>query len=57
MRVFLTIRVGQQMMIYPNEEAARSAFDKIVAQSFPAEYVERVDAKMYRASQLSPDAP
>lgn len=118
------VNVGQQMMVYPNEDAARSAFEKIVAQSFPAEYsdrwitpaelefegrsdqmkiaclsgsingmpfsgcsvvarykdmvmdltanvfenrwltmeqfrrmVERVDAKMYRASQLSPDGP
>ncbi len=111
-------------MIYPNEDAARSAYEEIVAQAFPAGYsdrwltpaelefegrsdqikiaclsgsingmpfsgcraiaqysdmltyltgnvfenrwltmeqfrrlVERVDAKMYRASQLSPDAP
>ena len=118
------VNVGQQMMIYPNEDAARSAYEEIVAQSFPAEYsdrwltpaevefegrsdqmkiaclsgsingmpfsgcslvarykdmvmdltanvfenrwltmeqfrrlVERVDAKMYRASQLSPDGP
>jgi len=118
------VNVGQQMMIYPDEDAARSAYEEIAAQSFPAEYsdrwltpaelefegrsdqmkiaclsgsingmpfsgcsvvarykdmvmdltanvfenrwltmeqfrrlVERVDAKMYRASQLSPDGP
>lgn len=118
------VNVGQQMMIYPDESAARLAYETIVAESFPAEYadrwltppelefqgrsdqmkiaclsgaingipfegcsvvarykdmvmdltanvfenrwltmeqfrrlVERVDAKMYRASQLSPDGP
>ncbi len=118
------VNVGQQMMIYPDESAARLAYETIVAESFPAEYkdqwltppelefqgrsdqmkiaclsgaingipfegcsfvarykdmvmdltanvfenrwltmeqfrrlVERVDAKMYRAGQLSPDAP
>lgn len=118
------VNVGQQMRIYPNEEAARSAYEETVARAFPAEYsdswltppelefegrsdqmkiaclsgsingmpfegcraiaryhdmvsylsgnvfenrwltmeqfrrlVERVDAKMYRASQLSPNGP
>lgn len=35
------VNVGQQMMIYPDESAARLAYETIVAEAFPAEYADR----------------
>ena len=35
------VNVGQQMMIYPDENTARLAYEEIVVQAFPAEYADR----------------
>ncbi len=35
------VNVGQQMRIYPDENAARLAYETIVAKTFPAEYADR----------------
>ena len=35
------VNVGQQMMIYPDENAARLAYEAIVAEAFPAAYADR----------------